>query len=75
VERRKVMLSNESKFDLVMAIDNCTGIGDVVANLEIDVNQSPLLRMAIEKEADLEILLKCLREECADFCFEGEDNG
>jgi hypothetical protein len=69
------MLSNESKFDLVMAIDNCTGIGDVVANLEIDVNQSPLLRMAIEKEADLEILLKCLREECADFCFEGEDNG
>ena len=61
------MLSNEDKFDLVMAIDNDSGIGGIVSILEIDVNQSPLLRMAIEKEAELEILLKCLREECEDY--------
>lgn len=67
------MLSNDNKFDLVRAIDNGSGIGSMVSILEIDVNQSPLLRMAIEKEAELEILLNCLREECEDFCFEGEE--
>jgi hypothetical protein len=67
------MLSNDNKFALVMAIDNGSGIGSRVSILEIDVNQSPLLRMAIEKEAELEILLNCLREECEDFCFEGEE--
>jgi hypothetical protein len=61
------MLSDEDKFDLVMTIDHCRGIGVLVSVLEIDVNQSPLLRMAIEKEAELESLLKCLREECEDY--------
>ena len=66
------MLSDDNKFDLVMAIDNGSGIGGIVSILEIDVNQSPLLRMALEKEAELEILLECLRAECEDFGFEGE---
>mgnify|MGYP003624802826 CR=1 FL=1 len=68
------MLSNNDKYQTEMALDDYESIVDLLESYGLGTAKSSLMRMAIRKGEELDVVLKVLRGECANWTYEeGED--